>query len=265
LSPSDTVFQRTFGHGPHPALAIHCGLAHSGAWRGIADALDDLLRVTAFDLPGHGRSPDWKSDDTRDVQAVATGWARDVLDHHPAHIIGHSFGASVALRLAVENPELVKTLTLIEPVYFAAVRGTAIGDQHRSENIPFQEALTKGDRVRAARVFTEIWGDGTPWDALSDRIRNEFTARIDLIEAQAHGLNNDPAGALEPGVLERIVVPVLLVEGANSPPIMPAILDVLQARLPNCQRVCVPMAAHMVAISHPGEVATAMRSMIART
>lgn len=258
------VFQRQFGHGADSALAIHCGLGHSGAWRGVAEALDDLLTVKAFDLPGHGRSPVWDDSKDQEFQAVATDWARVVLDRRPSHIIGHSFGGSVALRLAVESPELVKTLTLIEPVYFAAVHGTRIWTVHQSREAPFREAVANNDPAGAAECFTRIWGDGTPWDMLPVRTREDLTGRIGLIEAQAPGLNDDPAGALAPGVLERIAVPVLLLEGAQSPPIVPAILDVLQGRLPNTRRACVPAAGHMVAISHPADVAQEIRSMISQ-
>jgi pimeloyl-ACP methyl ester carboxylesterase len=72
-----------------------------------------------FDLPGHGRSAPWAGTDYHsDATAVAAA-----LLHGPTHIIGHSFGATVALRLAVERPDLVSRVTLIEPVMFAAAGG----------------------------------------------------------------------------------------------------------------------------------------------
>lgn len=40
----------------------------------------------------------------------------------PVDVIGHSFGATVALRLALERPELVRSLVLVEPVLFAAAK-----------------------------------------------------------------------------------------------------------------------------------------------
>jgi lipase len=49
-----------------------------------------------------------------------TEHALGLLPEGPVHLIGHSFGATVALRLAIEAPERVASLTLIEPVLFAA-------------------------------------------------------------------------------------------------------------------------------------------------
>ena len=46
------TYWQVFGGGPRPALFIHCGMAHSGAWRGVAEALSDLATVTAFDMAG---------------------------------------------------------------------------------------------------------------------------------------------------------------------------------------------------------------------
>ena len=54
------VYHRSFGTGARTVLAVHCSLAHSGAWRGLVAALgEELVRVEAFDMLSHGKSPDW--------------------------------------------------------------------------------------------------------------------------------------------------------------------------------------------------------------
>jgi pimeloyl-ACP methyl ester carboxylesterase len=76
--------------------------------------------MTAFDLPGHGQSADWDGHGDygrRTAEVAATFYTE------PLHLIGHSFGAVTALRLALAAPEGVRSLTLIEPVLFAAARG----------------------------------------------------------------------------------------------------------------------------------------------
>ena len=111
------IFTRRYGHGPRHALGIHCTLAHSGAWRGVGEALEDEISLLCFDLPSHGKSGDW--DGKGNLHDVATDMARSLLTE-PMDVIGHSFGATIGLRLAIESPELVRSLTMIEPVYFAA-------------------------------------------------------------------------------------------------------------------------------------------------
>ena len=65
----------------------------------------------------------------------------------PIDVIGHSFGATVALRLAVEQPEKVRSLTLIEPVFFAVagqdVPASLVAAQPYRDAL--QAALDKGD------------------------------------------------------------------------------------------------------------------------
>ncbi|WP_298839245.1 alpha/beta fold hydrolase [uncultured Roseobacter sp.] len=143
---------RVWGAGPYPALAIHCTLGHSGMWRGVAGHLSDLLTFTAFDLPGHGHGPAW--DSTTDLHRACCDTALPHLAE-PQHLIGHSFGATVALRLAVENPQMVRSLTLIEPVFFAALNGT--GQAHLAAHLksakPWTEAIERGDFAVAARLF----------------------------------------------------------------------------------------------------------------
>ena len=55
--------------GPRPVLALHCSLAHSGAWAGLAERLHGVT-VTALDQPGHGRAADW--DGQADLHALTT-------------------------------------------------------------------------------------------------------------------------------------------------------------------------------------------------
>jgi lipase len=53
--------------------------------------------------------------------AMAVDLLQDQAQGQPVDVIGHSFGGTVALRLAVERPDLVRSLVLIEPVFVAAL------------------------------------------------------------------------------------------------------------------------------------------------
>ena len=98
-------------------LFLHCSLSHHQSLMTLAHALPPARNVF-FDLPGHGHSAEWQGEE---YQTDAMRIAEALLDG-PTHVAGHSFGATVALRLAVERPDLVSRLTLIEPVMFAAVQ-----------------------------------------------------------------------------------------------------------------------------------------------
>ncbi len=253
---------REMGQGPLPALAVHCSLAHSGAWQGVAAELGDLLTIRAFDLPGHGGSADW--DEAAPYQDVACAMGRDLMGSEPMHLIGHSFGATVALRLAVEMPERVASLTLIETVFFSIVRHDKPDAAIESDrlNAPFAEAMERGDHAAAAREFHRVWGDGRDWDAMSDRQRAGLTRRIPLIAAVNRSNNGDPADMLASGALTRLAVPTLLIEGGDSPAHIHLIHDGLERRIPDTRRAVIPDAAHMAPITHPAPVASEIRAFL---
>lgn len=211
-----TLHVRRFGRG-REVLALHCSLGHGGAWSGVAAHLPGVM-VVAPDLPGHGRSPDW--DGRSDLHSLTTRECMSLLPARPVDLLGHSFGATVALRMALERPEAVRTLTLIEPVLFAAARaaGDPAWQQNREALHPFAEAILAGDREGAAAAFQAAWGAGIPFAALPAAQRDYLMDRIHLIPAPHATIEEDAAGMLAFGRLEGLGVPVLLVEGAARPP-----------------------------------------------
>lgn len=245
---------RHWGQGGRQVLALHCSLAHSGAWSGLAAGLAGV-RFTAPDLPGHGRSADWPG--ARDLHETATAMAVALADRigGPLDLIGHSFGATVALRLALERPDLLRSLVLVEPVLFSAVR-RAGGAEYAAFASGYAgvNALIGSDPAQAAALFHATWGQGSFAD-LPARQRDYMIRRMPLVAGQNPVLLDDLPGLTAPGRLEALARPVLLLEGAQSPPVIAAIQQVLAARLPQAWRVVVPGAAHMLPISHAAAVA----------
>lgn len=240
-----------------PAVALHCSLAHGGAWKELAAALPEVA-LTAPDLPGHGRAADLAPgqdlhDEACKIGRAAMGDASNVL-------IGHSFGATVALRLALEAPERLRLLVLIEPVLFAAARHTAEFDAFAKGYAAVHEAITR-DPGQAAGLFHAVWGHGA-FDRLPPAQQAYMAARMPLVAAQDGVLLADRTGLLAPGRLEALDLPVLLIEGSDSPPIVSAIHAALAARLPQARQAVVPGAAHMAPLTHPGEVAQIIRASL---
>ncbi len=241
------------GDGQAPTrLFIHCSLAHHETLMPLAGSLSPAHDIF-FDMPGHGRSGAWVGDDYHsDTLAIASE-----LLAGPTHVIGHSFGGTVALRLAAERPDLVSRLTLIEPVMFAATRGTKANEAHQMAMKPFIEAWTAGDRTSATQAFLDMWGNGTAWDDLSTRRRSALAAQIHLIPAAATAIEGDVHEVL--AKLNAIKCPVDLIEGGASQPIMSAILDALAAGMPHAKRNTIDGAGHMMPLTHVAAVASALQ------
>lgn len=258
------VWLRRMGQGPRQVLAVHCSLAHSGEWRGIADHLGSDLTITAFDLPGHGRAPDY--DRAEDIGDQAVGMGRQALESISGQVdlIGHSFGGVLALRLAIENPDRVRSLTLIEPtLYAAAIRADLPEVAELTAMMrPMIEALAAGEQEQAARVFTRDWGTGEPWERLPETQRAYITARIGLILSAEPVLREDTGQVLNR--LDQVTCPVLLMQGGDSPAIVGAILTQMEEALADTTRVTVPGARHMLPVTHAAEVAAAIGAFISR-
>lgn len=254
--------------GARPVLALHCSLAHAGAWSGLVDHLSGVT-VTALDQPGHGRAADW--DGASDLHGLTTRisieGAQTLGDGAPIDIIGHSFGATIALRLALERPDLVRSLVLVEPPLFAAARasGSPAFAPFRADHLQVAQALAEGRRTDAAAMFHGLWGNGAHFADIPPRQQQYIIDRIHFIAAQNPTLLDDSAGLLRYMGLESIGVPVLMVEGAASPAIVKAVQDELARRLPRVTRLVVPGAGHMVPITHPSEVAKAVMAHLARS
>lgn len=82
----------------------------------------------APDRPGHGRSPDARQDFAKEAPIVA-----DQLFREPVHVVGHSYGAIVAALAAARKPEMVRSLTLIEPPATRVANGNPIVDRWAEE------------------------------------------------------------------------------------------------------------------------------------
>lgn len=258
------IHSRVLGEGPRQALAIHCSLAHSGAWRGLAEAVRGDLSLLAYDLPSHGKSGDW--DRTGNVHDLATDMARSLLES-PMDLVGHSFGATVALRIAVESPELVRSLTLIEPVYYAALLedDAEMREVYAKRHAPFTAAFRSGDMEEAARIFNRDWGDGTRWKDIPQATRQYMIDRFHFVPASSPFLRDDSAGLLAAGRFARASMPGLLMQGGESAPISDQINASLARRMPQLERVTIEGAGHMAPLSHPQPVADALRGLLARS
>ncbi|PRY23641.1 pimeloyl-ACP methyl ester carboxylesterase [Aliiruegeria haliotis] len=235
-------------------------LGNSRAWQPLAEHLGDSITMYAPDMPGHGAADPWPGGGN--LFEAASRACRPCLDARQ-HLLGHSFGAVVALRLAMERPELVRSLTLIEPVLFAALGEHPQAADQRAEVDRLDFWLRAGNRVAAARYFTETWGTGAPWDSFREDQRAYILDRIHAVPDQWPGLYGDCAGLLAPGRLEALELPVLLIGGGRSPGAISVILSTLARRLPRSRCEMVPTAGHMVPITHASETASLMRPHLA--
>ena len=225
------------------------------------------MRLVGADQPGHGHQPEWDGQSDLHAQALqeAAALAAELggAAGRPVDVIGHSFGATVGLRLALERPELVRRLVLVEPVLFAAAKGTPAFSGFVERNGQLPALIAAGKTEEASAAFYEDWGGGGQFEGLPAALRAYMAARIAIIPAQNGVLVDDTAAMLAPGRLERLQAPVLLVEGADSPLIVAAIQAELSRRLPDARRMVLPGARHMLPVTHAAALAPLVAAHLA--
>lgn len=260
MSQPQPAFVRRLGAGERQVLALHCTIAHSGAWGGVSAALGDRATLIAPDMLSHGRSPDWDGEGEF-LTRIANLALHELTE--PMDVVGHSFGAVVALHLALSRPELVRSAVLIEPV-FLAVAGLDAPEllrQHEEESAPFRAAMETGDRALAARLFNRMWSsDHSPrWPDLSERTRAAMIRGIHVVPSTEGALFRDTGQMLRPERMARAAMPIHVLSGAQTHPIIPVIAEGLCRRLPRATHAQIAGAGHMLPITHPVETAAELR------
>ena len=103
------------GSGEDTLILVHGFGGDLDNWLFNIDALGEKATVYALDLPGHGQST--KKLDNPGLKALTESLAGFMakLGIANAHLVGHSMGGAIAMRMAAEHPEKVKSLTLICP------------------------------------------------------------------------------------------------------------------------------------------------------
>lgn len=236
-----------------PMLMLHCALAHRGV---VAPLMAQLPAhaFTAFDLPGHGQS---EFDETVDIQGQAVETAVSLLESSgPSDVYGHSYGATVALKLALERPDLVRKIFLYEPVYFA-VLATANPDAYLEESkasAGFTKAALAKDWTAAARAFLARWGEER-FDKLPQAQQAYIVRTIPMIMATDASVIAPESGAKVLKAMENLNVPVLLFTGEKSPKVVFEIAAALKAHGASVSQRCLKQADHMGPITHPEKVA----------
>jgi pimeloyl-ACP methyl ester carboxylesterase len=104
-----------------PLLLIHGASSHIGTWEPtIVPMLKNEFLITAYDRPGMGFTSERpQGSDTLAKQAAVAAGVIEQLGLEKPIVVAHSWGGAVALRLALDRPDLVGGLLLIAPVAYA--------------------------------------------------------------------------------------------------------------------------------------------------
>ena len=215
-----------------PVLLIHSGGFTSRQWRRLGALLSPKHAVRAPDLLGYGASP-WprgKPFHFRDdlaLLAAITGEAST-----PWHLVGHSYGGFLALKLALLHPERVRSIAVYEPVAFGVLDSPSDEEARKALEAPGAKYVLpeEGADERWLSGFVDWWNGPGAWNALPEETKAAFRAVGWKLSEEVASLSADRTDTKTYGT---ITAPTLLLGGERSPMTERRVLEKLSQALPS--------------------------------
>lgn len=226
-------------------MLLHAGVADCRMWdEHLVPLAEAGFRAVAVDLPGFGDEPlpDREYAPWDDVLQMM-----DELSVQRAALVGNSLGGDVALRVAAVAPARVTALVLCSAQAPGIQPSAELEAAWRAENA----ALERGDIDAAVEAVLDAWTLSDAPPALRERV-GVMQRRVFEIDAEHGDLDEapDPVEA-DPGILERLAAPVLVVAGARDKPDFRDGADVLASALPRARRETISEAGHLPPLETP--------------
>ncbi|MFN8441329.1 MAG: alpha/beta fold hydrolase [Caldilineaceae bacterium] len=223
----------------------HAAFLDGRMWDSQWDAFTQHYRVVRYDMMGFGRSEVATGQRSRRADLLR------LLDHlqiERAHLLGCSMGGEIVIDLALEHPERVESIIV--------VNGVPNGFEMQGEPPPhFMEMIAAsqaGDVDLTSELQLRIWFDG-PYrttdqvDAQAARQYASTMNRIFVVNG-TFAVDMQPLNPLTPPAIERlneIHIPVLIINGALDHAEVLRGAELMLAKIPQAQQVIIPNTAHV--------------------
>ncbi len=256
---------RSEGKGP-PVLLTHGVLGDLRSLLPVAKALADTVEAITVSLPA-------LTADVRPTRPFGTAGQRDdlidliaSLGRGPVHLVAWSFSAHPAMALAIDRPDLIRSLFLYEPGFPTFVedetaREAAMTDMGKAF-APVEQALARGDRKDAVRLAIDAAARSPGHcDAQPEATRAIYRDTAQTLEAI---FAQSPPIPLDPKALGSIRCPVTITRGALTRACYAIVSDVAARLVPGAAHIVVPNAGHLLPEQEPVRFACLVRAHLQR-
>jgi non-heme chloroperoxidase len=170
------------------------------------------------------------------------------LNLEAAHMIGHSYGAFIALYLAFEYPDLVKTLVLGEPPVISLLKANPqyTKDVDKIKETAFKcslvrEAILRGETENAVRIFLDaVNGKEGFFYQLPSMARAMIMDNVKSLTGELASISQ----RFRCEDAQKVGVPTLLIKGEQSPKFLHDIIDILASCLPDNEQITISDESH---------------------
>ena len=243
-----------------PVLFLHTGPGHGGDWRAVIAKLDSSYHCLAPDLYFRGKSGPWpvSGNYSLDRDAALTAFLVSTTQRK-AHLVGHSFGGAAAARCALLYPELIQTLTLIEPQTLPLLK--EVDEQELFEILKsisdrFAASTRGGNPEPGWREFVDYYnGEGT-WSSMPEHIRARFLEHSETTVILWNALFQNPTSAED---FRSIPFHTLIIAGSDTTMPERRICELLSDLINDSVLQTIEGAGHMSPLTHPDLVADLTR------
>lgn len=245
------------GQGP-TVVMLHSSLSSSGQWRDLIRRLRGRAQCLAMDLYGYGETPMPALENTQPFTlwhevALLEALLEQEKIQGTVRLVGHSYGAAIALAFAQKHPERVERMVLFEPVCFSILESGHAGLKDLESVLHvFDDTSTASDPTAQARRFIEYWNGPGAFDAMPERLQQLFTHQVRKVDLDFQALMHPTfnAEALTP-LADRLT----LLHGEQTRASARALIQQLQRWLPAARVVNTP-GGHMAPLTHETAVNT---------
>jgi 3-oxoadipate enol-lactonase len=232
-----------------PVIFLHAGIADSRMWEPEVAAFAGHFDVIRPDQRGSGQS-----------DLPATRWSAnadllqimDSLGLKPAHLVGCSMGAELAIDFALDHPERVSKVVLVGP----SISGANFGKKYPDLWAEVKAADEAHDlaALNQAEMKLFLAGPKRSVDKIDKRLRDLF---LDMNgKSLLSDFDSAPTDDLDPPAVERlgeISAPTLVVIGDEDVPPVRDAVDLLMQKVKGARKAVIHDAAHLPNLEHPEE------------
>lgn len=233
-----------------PIIFIHGSYATTSSWKKMVEQLAVSHRCILIKLPGHSGTPDPEdfANPSIETELEILGRVVNSLTDEPVHLVGHSYGAVIALAQALKGNLSISQVSLFEPVAVSVLDGEmrALVQEFLTK---YRHDVTNEVPLVCGQVI-DFWGGKGAFDSLPDFIKEDMEP---LVANNIRHWDSEAVMYIKQDDLKQLSLPTQLICGTESNPVARAICDHLNNQIPHSKKYTIAGASHFLVTSHARE------------